>query len=309
MVRAAARSAPWADQTSLDAPPAETFEWRLPGSPVESVFVPPAHRIHRGNSLAVMLLAMAVLAGCATFASRASAVMSYPVGIPSAPQPSSLAPPGHHSLAGYREVYVNNFNGSGLPPGWIAFSGHPGGLPTVNFSVKHVVVSHGLLQLKTYRDPAYANAWTIGGLCQCGRFSLYGAYFVRSRITAGGANTAELLWPHDNQWPPEIDFNENLNHLALTSSTTHWSPGNQEDFTTLRIDMLQWHTWGVIWTPTYILFVVDGQVWHRLTVTSEIPNIPMVLDFEQRAVCPSSWECPSGPSALLIDWVAEYEPN
>ena len=240
-------------------------------------------------------------------ASKTSASIPFPIGTPNTHQPSGMAPPSANSLPGFRLTYVNNFNVSGLPTGWIAFSGHPGGLPTASFSVRHVTVSGGLLQLKTYRDHAFNNKWTMGGLCQCGRSSLYGAFFARSRITGPGANNVELLWPDNNSWPPEIDFNENMNHVALTTSSTHWSASNKTDFATLRINMLEWHTWGVVWTPARIVFIVDGQPWHEFAIAKDIPHLPMVLDFEQRAVCPSRWECPTSPSALLIDWVAEYQ--
>ena len=186
---------------------------------------------------AILVLVLSSL----SLVSKSSASILFPVGIPNAHQPSGMAPPSSNSLEGYRLAYVNNFNLPGLPSGWIAFSGHPGGLPTANFSVRHVTVSSGMLQLKTYRDPAFNSNWTTGGLCQCGKSSLYGAYFVRSRITGPGANSVELLWPYNNSWPPEIDFNENMNHSGLTTSTTHWNANNETNFATLRINMLQWH--------------------------------------------------------------------
>jgi beta-glucanase (GH16 family) len=133
----------------------------------------------------------------------------------------------------------------------------------------------------------------------------YGAYFVRSRVTAAGANSVELLWPVSNVWPPEIDFNENLFHLNLATSTTHWA--GHTDFQILKINMLEWHTWGVIWTPTYVLYVVDGHPWHEFTNASGVPHVPMVLDFEQRTTCPSVLRCPNSSSELLIDWVAEFQ--
>jgi beta-glucanase (GH16 family) len=172
-----------------------------------------------------------------------------------------------------------------------------------------VIVTQGLLRLRTYRDPAYGDQWTTGGICQCQRHVQYGAFFVRSRITQAGANSDELLWPSNNTWPPEIDFNENLNHLLLTTATTHWGSDNHYQFATLRINMTKWHTWGVIWTPTYVLFVVDGHPWHEFTEAANVPHIPMNLDFEQRAVCPSSFECPTVPSSMVVDWVAEYQPK
>jgi hypothetical protein len=246
-----------------------------------------------------------------TWGSSSSGASSlYPVGTPDRLEPSSMAPPSATAFPGYRLSYVNDFNTAHIPPGWLLFSGHPGGIPTANFSTSHVIVSQGLLQLKTSRDPAFNDRWTTGGLCQCRHPVKYGAFFVRSRITGPGANSVELLWPWNNaSWPPELDFNENLNHLFLTTSTTHWGTVNHAQFDIVRINMLNWHTWGVIWTPTYVLYVVDGHPWHEFSVAGEVPTIPMTLDFEQRALCPSAAECPTAPSALLIDWVAEYRPR
>jgi beta-glucanase (GH16 family) len=220
-----------------------------------------------------------------------------------------MAPPGAQALPGYRLTYVNDFNNPGLPPGWNLFTGDPGGISSPNFSAKHVIVTQGLLQLQTYRDPADDNLWTTGGLCQCQRPVTYGAFFVRSRLTAGGSNSAELLWPENNTWPPEIDFNENSGHVDLTTATTHWGTVNHNENAVLYINMTQWHTWGVIWTPTKILYVVDGRTWREFAVPSKVPHIPMTLDFEQRAQCPSVNQCPTQPSAMQIDWVAEYQPE
>ena len=114
--------------------------------------------------------------------------------------------------------------------------------------------------MKTFRDRAFNYHWTTGGICQCRLPVKYGAFFVRSRITGPGANTVELLWPWNNaSWPPELDFNENLNHVFLTTSTTHWGTVDHAQFDIIRINMLNWHTWGVIWTPSYVLYVVDGR--------------------------------------------------
>ncbi|MBW4077350.1 MAG: glycoside hydrolase family 16 protein [Acidobacteria bacterium] len=237
-----------------------------------------------------------------------SAHTRYPAGIYDSHEPSGMAPPAAHALAGYHLTYVNDFKQPHIPLGWFPFSGLAGGLPTDRFSVNHIQLARGLLQLKTYRDPANSNRWTTAGLCQCGRPFTYGAVFVRSRETSDRVNSVELLWPYDNQWPPEIDFNESMYKSNLTTSTVHWL-GNKTDFHVLKIDMLKWHTWGVIWTATHILFTVDGRLWHEFSAPTSIPHLPMRVDFEQRVNCPSKAECPTKPSALQIDWVAEYLPN
>jgi hypothetical protein len=241
--------------------------------------------------------------------STARASTTYPVGVRDSSEPSAMAPPGAQALPGYRLAYINDFNNPRLPPGWSLFTGDPGGISSPNFSAKHVIVTQGLLRLQTYRDPADHGLWTTGGLCQCQHPVKYGAFFVRSRLTAGGSNSAELLWPENNTWPPEIDFNENSGHIDLTTATTHWGTVDHIANAVLHINMTQWHTWGVIWTPTKILYVVDGHTWREFAVPSKVPHLPMTLDFEQRAVCPSVNQCPTQPSAMQIDWVAEYQPD
>ena len=228
------------------------------------------------------------------------------VGTPSPAEPSGMSPPAVNALAGYTRSYVSDFNNRSLPAGWFVFYGVPGGDPGGHFGLKHVRVGGGLLQLTTWRDPAYQNQWVTGGLCQCSVGQIYGAYFVRSRITGPGPNEVQLLWPITNHWPPEIDFNETGAKDMSTSSTLHYGPTNLMNLHHLRIDMTKWHTWGVIWTATAVIYVVDGTRWAVDTNPSQIPHVRMRLDFEQRAMCSLHKQCPNLPQAMYVDWVAEY---
>lgn len=230
----------------------------------------------------------------------------YPTGVKSSTQPSGQAPPGASALAGYTLSYVKVFDGTSLPPGWNVFTGVPRSDPGGKFALNHVVVSGGLLHLITSKDSLFHNRWVTGGLCQCEVARTYGAYFVRSRVTGPGANEVELLWPKTNIWPPEVDFNETGGSIASTSSTVHFNVINTIEQKSVRINMEQWHTWGVIWTPASLSYVVDGQVWGVIKSTDEIPKVPMTLDFEQRVGCGTGRECPSHPVSMLVNWVAEY---
>ncbi len=230
----------------------------------------------------------------------------FPIGVPSAAQPSGLAPPSATSLPGFMLRYVNNFNGTTVPAGWTVFTGTPSGAPGGQFGKAHVVVSHGELQLNTWPDPQYQNRWVTGGLCHCGMTRTYGAYFVRARITGAGPNEVMLLWPKSESFPPEIDFNENEGRLDNTSSTVHWGSTNQVEQHLLSIDMTKWHTWGVVWTPTAIEDVVDGTVWASVTRPAAIARVPMRLDLEQRTMCQIHLQCPKKPSSMYVDWVVEF---
>jgi hypothetical protein len=230
----------------------------------------------------------------------------YPVGVKDAAQPSGFAPPSANAMKGYKLAYSNNFEGAVLPTGWSAFTGVPGGDPGGQFAANHVIVRGGMLELLTAKDPQYAMKWVTGGVCQCGLATTYGAYFVRSRVTGSGPNEVELLWPASNTWPPEIDFNETAGSLTSSSSTIHFSTINQIDQRTILINMNQWHTWGVIWTPDKISYLVDGQVWGTIATPSEISRVPMTLDLEQRSMCTTGRQCPHRPVSMDVDWVAEY---
>jgi len=258
---------------------------------------------------ASILFAISVKGGTSFVPTSSTAHTQFPVGVPSSVEPSGYAPPGAQSLPGFSQSYVSDFKGSSLPAGWNVFTGIPAGDPGGQFGAQHVVVTNGLLELNTWRDPAYQNRWVTGGLCQCELGKTYGAYFVRSRITGPGPNEVELLWMKNNTWPPEIDFNETGGGVAGTSSTIHWSPINQIDQRHVAINMQRWHTWGLIWTPKTVTYLVDGQVWGVISSATEITRQPMTLDFEQRALCGVGLQCPTRPVSMLIDWVAEYNPK
>jgi len=231
---------------------------------------------------------------------------SYPAGVVNPREPSGLAPPGPAALKGYARSYVTDFGGTTLPAGWEIFTGVPGGDPGAHFGPRHVVVGHGLLQLNTWRDPAYNFGWVGGGLCQCGLSQTYGAYFVRSRITRAGPNASMLLWPKSNRWPPEIDFNESGPVSTSTSWTVHYGAQDNIVQQTLYLDLTKWHTWGTIWTPTSITFTVDGLTWGAFTLTSAISNVPMTLDLQQRTFCTGKTGCPVQRQSMYVDWIAEY---
>jgi len=231
---------------------------------------------------------------------------AYPAGENDHANPSGKAPPAATALRGYTLSYVNDFTGSSLPTGWDAFSGVPSGLPGGQFASDHVVVRGGVLRLDSRKDPRYGNVWVSGGVCQCGLRRTFGAYFVRSRLSAPGPNEAQLLWPASDVWPPEIDFNETGASVRSTSWTVHWGSANHIDQRSIIIDMLTWHTWGVVWTPTSIIFTVDGKEWGSFTNARDIPKVPMSLHFEQLASCSNTRYCPRVPASMLIDWVAEY---
>jgi hypothetical protein len=238
---------------------------------------------------------------------------AYPIGTVDSSEPSGYGPPSATALAGYSQGSVTDFTGSSLPAGWESYGGTPAGDPGGQFATNHAVVGGGYLSLNTFQDPAYNNDWVTGGVCDCSVAPTYGAFFVRSRVTGAGPTQVELLWPQSGDWPPEIDFNETLGSATATTATIHWSSANSQFHSSLNdIDMTQWHTWGVIWTPSSITYTVDGQVWASVSSNqAQIPDVPMHLALQQQTWCGASpvWACPTAPESMEINWVAEYTPN
>lgn len=236
-----------------------------------------------------------------------SSTVTYPIGVFDTHEPSFLAPPTPGAMPGYARVYVDDFVPHLLSSMWVRFSGTPKGDPAGRFEVSHVQVADGMLEIGTWRDKRHHDVWASGGTCLCGQHTTYGAYFVRSRQTGVGPDDAELLWPKDNSWPPELDFAESGISKDLISWFDHFAPTPSAYHYTERLDVEHWHTWGIVWTPTSVTFVVDGKAWGTEVLHPDgIPSIPMTLDLESETWCGVYPECPKSPSELLIDWVAIY---
>jgi hypothetical protein len=245
--------------------------------------------------------------GCVAGTSCAPFALS--VGVADPTEPSNLAPPPATALAGYQQSYVTDFSGTSLPGGWSTFAGSPGGDPGTRWTSSQVVVGNGELQLNASYD-SNLNEWVTGGTCDCARSQTYGAYFVRSRMTGPGPTVVELLWPASGYpWPPEIDFNETYGSTTSSMATVHFGANNSTDHHSLTIDMTQWHTWGVVWTPSSITYVVDGAAWAVVNAANEIPNQPMTLDIQQQTWCSSGFACPTAPQSTLVDWATVYTPS
>jgi Glycosyl hydrolases family 16 len=251
-------------------------------------------------------------ANVATTAARAvhAQATPYPIGVFDFMEPSYYAPPPADALPGYTRAFVDDFTKQPSPTEWFYFRGVPVGDPAGRFDVAHVSINHGMLKIGTWRDPRFNNQWVSGGLGLRGYSSTYGAYFVRSRETAPGPDTSELLWYKNSPSSPEINFDETGEADSAESWVVNYDPHQDQVSGSTAINIEHWHTWGVIWTPTSITFTVDGHAWGTVAKSSEIPRVPMTLDIESKAFCGIPNEpCPTNDSMLIVDWVEEYTPS
>jgi beta-glucanase (GH16 family) len=221
-------------------------------------------------------------------------------------------------VPGWREVFADDFNGSSLNgSSWSTYYGQPGGDPGAWFAGSHDSVSDGQLVISAYQDPAYGNIWVTGGL-DYRVAQTYGKYLVRMRRDAGvGISHALILWPADEVWPPEIDFSEdNAKTQQADYATLHY--GTAQDAKNISnhiaVDLTQWHTWGVEWTPGKIVYTLDGSPWATVA-NSDVPAEPMNLCLQTQswAAGVNSWEGSTGPTTppvvnMYVDWAVVYAP-
>ena len=239
-------------------------------------------------------------------------VLSGPSGVP--------VPTGN--LPGWQLTYSQDFSGTTLPPGWGAYSGEPGGDPYGYWDAANVTVGNGELHLSTTPndDPQSSNTSSTGGVAFSGNPQEYGMYLVRMKGDyEPGLQISDiaLLWPADgNSWPPEMDFFEDEGG-SRSGFTASLHPGPDGDDccvvrNTLANTATQWHTYGIIWTPTSITYTIDGRPWgvvqsSQVSGPGEWPSIPMNLDLQSQNLGPAQ---PNGSiETMTVAWVAEYAPS
>ncbi len=239
-----------------------------------------------------------------------------PTPTPAPGSPSGVAMP-TGNIPGWNMAFSDDFGGTSLnPAAWGTYNGQPGGDPGGWWDPSHVVVNNGVLELQTYKDPAFGNRWVSGGVSSAPALTQqYGKYLVRFRMDKGnGVAGILLLWPSNGGWPPEIDFAEDGGgNRSQSTATLHYGSNDSQVQQSVTADFSQWHTMGVEWTAGVLRFTLDGAVWATMS-SPNVPSIPMELDAQAQAgTCGDQWTpCPDATTpahvTMQIDWVAAYRP-
>ena len=228
------------------------------------------------------------------------------------------------NLPGWTEDFADDFTESSFAadPAWTAYSGAPAGSRDEGWwEPSHDVITDGELQLRGYQDPlgyaagALPGSYVTGGVETSDFSQTYGKYLVRFRIDQGqGIAFDALLWPITDGSHDEIDFAEDNGAAPRqwNTVTVHYGPNNMKLVNALEVNMTQWHTIGVEWSPGQVVYTIDGRDWATST-NPNIPSQPMRLDLQTQA-----WACGSDPWEqctdqttpnevdMEVDWVVAY---
>lgn len=240
----------------------------------------------------------------------------------------SRAPRG--DLPGWRQLFVDDFDGDvplGSFPAAVSSKWSAYRYPAKDTSrrgtywpEKVVSVDNGVLTKHIHSEAGTplvaALTPKVPGSSKYGQ--LYGRYEVRFRVDrlTPGYKIAWMLWPDSGSnttgaasggggngeidWP-EMDLDESnvwgfVHHMNATA-------GSDQDWFKVPIDIRQWHTYAMEWSPGLMVLRVDGNEIGR--TSSRIPSTPMhwVLQTET-----SLKTAPSADAQInvMIDWVAAW---
>ena len=135
----------------------------------------------------------------------------------------------------------------------------------------------------------------------------YGRYSIRFQSDSlPGYKAAWLLWPDDNVWPAhgEIDFPEGDLNSNFSAFAHFASGGGGQDAFTLSSRFSSWHTATINWTPSKLVFILDGKVVG--TSTKMVPSKPMHWVLQTETALTSAAPSNAVSGHVRIDWVTAY---
>jgi beta-glucanase (GH16 family) len=112
-------------------------------------------------------------------------------------------------------------------------------------------------------------------------YQQYGYFEIRTKVPKGkGLWPAFWLMPENGSWPPETDILELLGHDPKTAYfSNHYTLNGQSKTDTGWATMpdlsLAYHNYGLYWSPTALIWYIDGQ--EKFRTTKNIPTTPLYL--------------------------------
>lgn len=144
----------------------------------------------------------------------------------------------------------------------------------------------------------------------------FGRWETRARVLTNGPgkemHPVLLAWPDSDAWPSggELDYFEidggGVTHIRAYIHHPTSSGVVQDTYTSpTAIDVGQWHSYALEWTPTAINGYIDGQLWFHDTDPAAQPPGPMHATIQL-----DLFESPPGiqPTSLDVDWLRIYAP-
>jgi len=263
--------------------------------------------------------ALFAAAGVVVGAVGYAAYLRLPSPAPVAVTVATTPPP---ALAKGQLTFSDEFSGTSLDASkWL--DSYPNGARTHSnneqqyYAPEGVTFRDGKMLFTAKREKRGGMPYTSGMVSSYGKFSQkYGRFELRARFPKGkGLWPAFWLLPTTTKWPPEVDILEILGHdLTTVHFTNHWrSSAGQHRNETHRFQGVDFsadfHTFTLDWTPTALVWSVDGVERHR---TSEnVPQEPMyvIANLAVGGDWPGFPDATTPfPSTMELDYIRVYAP-
>ncbi|MEO5788752.1 glycoside hydrolase family 16 protein, partial [Gelidibacter sp.] len=149
----------------------------------------------------------------------------------------------------------------------------------------------------------------------------YGRVEVRAKLPSGGGTWPAIWMLGQNyttvSWPTcgEIDIMEHVGNDQNTIHSTLHYPGNSGGNgvgkrTTVPTASTEFHNYSVEWTPDFITFLVDNQVYHKFPNTADTPfnaDFFLILNVAMGGNFGGAIDPNFTASTLEIDYVKVYQ--
>ncbi|SOD99286.1 glycoside hydrolase family 16 protein [Spirosoma fluviale] len=185
----------------------------------------------------------------------------------------------------YKLVWSDEFNGKGAPDPkkWDYEVGYIRN-KELQYYTKETTNARrykGNLEITVRKEPMNGYAYTSGSVISKGKADwTYGKIEGRFKLPSGqglwacfwtlGANIDQIGWPSCG----EIDIFEHINTEPMIHGTGHWASDSSKHVmngkSSPEIDVTQWHTYSVIWTPTAITWYIDDVQFHEMPIAKGI---------------------------------------
>ena len=269
-----------------------------------------------GSALAVAVLASTGLLGSAQAAGRAASTPGstpYPVGVVDLYEPSGLAPPGPSDAR-----RATRRSTSTTSPGRSTSRCGPGSAASRRATLRPVRArttsgtrdGDARASGRGATRRATTSGRPAGSACAACTPPTARSSCARARRPPVPTTSSCSGRSTTRGRPSSTSTRPGTSPIASTWTDHYRSPTTKVQEQRRRSTSREWHTWGVVWTPTSVTFVVDGHAWGpRSPRRRRSPTSPMTLDLQQQTWCGILPECPRHRSQLLVDWVAVYTPT
>ena len=146
------------------------------------------------------------------------------------------------------------------------------------YTDENVSVSQGAAHIKVEKRAVADKPYASSMISTYGKFTqTYGYWEVKAKIVSGnGLSSFFGFGAFDRSWPPEIDVFEIPQQERKVFMTNHYDADNKSNEGTWESPVAlsrDYHTYGLLWRSSLLVFYIDGQERWRTTVGVATKNL------------------------------------